>query len=347
MRLASLLAGALLLASCDGAGSRPDAPSNTLVAGAQCSFQGSERLEGKLYVGPSGDDLVAELMGARVGVWVQLLAPGGAARAKVQLRSDPAGPTLRLDGWMELSDLRLFVKRDVRVVPDHVWITAGSPVAVLGGDRERVRLQTTPYDEGFDDLATETTCAVLALASDVSVREKGRATRGVPHHPAGPVLVLHDEVGKPVQTLRARHHEVVTLYVLETRGAMSHVLYDDWLRIDGWVKTSDLVPGPGDDCDDCRRGPPEMLDTCFGHPIVDQGADGCTSHGERLVVVKTQTPLRAEGRDGAAVVGSVDRGAHVYVVNSLEKGWVQIAPATGALVSPDHLGFWAKADDIE
>jgi hypothetical protein len=315
--------------------------------GARCSLQGAERLGGKLYSTSSGDEFVAELMGARIGVWVQALAPGGSSRAKVQLRADASGPTLRLDGWMDLSDLRLFVNRELRVLEDHVWISSGAPVAILGGDRDRVRLQATPYSEGFDDLATETTCSVLGLASHVAVREKGRASRGAPHHPKSAVTVLHDELGKPIRALHARHHELVTVYVVEQRGALGRVLYDDWIRIDGWMKMADLAPGPAAECDDCRGAIPDLLDTCFGHPIVDQGARGCVSHGERLVVTKSPTVLRRERRDDADPIGSIDRGARVYVVNALEKGWVQVAPANGTLVSPDHLGFWAKSSEVE
>jgi hypothetical protein len=349
MRAHALVTAPLVLAlsACDPSSSRPETAHNALLAGAQCSFQGATRLAGKVFAQASGEDVVGEASGARIGVWIQTLAPGGQARGRVQLRADAAGPTLKVDGWMDLSDLRLYLRHDVRVVEDHAWVSGGAPVSILGGDRQRVRLQAKPHLDGFDDLSAETTCAALAFASDVTVREQGRASRGTPHHPARGQLVLHDELGKPLRTLQARHPELVTVYVTERRGDLARIVHDDWVRVDGWVLVSDLAPGAGGDCDDCRGAPPDIQDTCFGHPVVVQENEGCVSHGERLVVVKAQTALRGEGRDDAAAVGSVDKGARVYVVNALEKGWVQIAPANGALIAPDRLGFWAKASDVE
>jgi hypothetical protein len=335
-----------LVALAAGCGtSQPQSASGGVWSGAQCSLSGSERVRGDLYAAATGDDVLAEIPGLRVGVVVSQLAPPGSTRAKVRLRADALGPTLTLDGWVDLSDLKLYARRDVQVLEDHVWISRGAPLVVLAGDRERVRVQAQPYPQGFDDLSTETTCDALALESEVRAREPGRKSRGAAFHPKAQTLSLYDETGKLVRPLRAHRFEVVTVNVVEQRSGMGRVAYDDFLRVDGWVKMSDLAPGPGADCDDCRGGVEDVPDVCFGHPIADLEANGCISHGERLVVAKRDTLVHREGSDGSPVIGKIDRGARVYVVNNLGP-WVQIAPSTGALSAPDHLGFWVKRDEI-
>ena len=261
-------------------------------------------------------------------------------RVHVSVFAPPAGPALRIDGWMDPSELLLRARRDLAVVPDHVWITAGTPVEPSPGADLGVEAR---FFDGFDGLRATADCSALAFPGDAPPGGRRASSGGAPVHSKIPLLELRDAPGgRVVASLHAHAPEVITMLADREAQGFRHITLDDGLRIEGWIRASDLEDGEGADCDDCRGGVSDVDDICL--PEGASGADeGCpvdqleTLHASRELVVRTLPSLDAPR------IGALERGADAFVI-ARRGAWASLRPKSAA-VRPGAQGeFWVSLD---
>jgi len=305
-----------------------------------------------LFASSKGEAKLARTTGGEYRVDVAMFSPEGSHRARVSIKSPPNGPSLRLDGYLENDDLPLDAARELVVVPDHVWISAGAPIHVREADDQRLRVETS-YTEGFDDLFVDTDCSAITLSWKGMVAHGSIPKGAQPHHLRIRTLALFDgPEGSLVRAIESHREGLPTLYVVEESGSYKRVIVEDWLRVAGWVRAIDLEAGEAADCDDCRGGILDAEDVCFGHPITD-GDDDCDDHGERLVRVTSEGAVHARPSDDAPAIGWAEKGAILYLLEK-DDGWGRIAPRSGVF-APDEPGyppktkngFWIPLDSVE
>jgi hypothetical protein len=308
-----------------------------------CTIRGSQRLYPGTYVHATslGGTILGQADGDVVGFELSNIAVGGHTLTRASVRAPANGPAFVLTGFIDVAQLEVFARRDLPIVPSHVWIEKGANVRfVRGGDGSRANV-VSRYG-AFDLVPAIATCDTLSLDTSVE-SEVPRAPRN-----ASPERLAHfthvrtpfyDENGAPLINLKVNGEATVEL--TEHRGDRFHVLYADGVAIDAWVSAEDLEPGAGPDCDDCHGSVRDLYDKCPDEPLDD--TDGCPAsstivHASAL----RDTDVRIGPEANSLVVGHLERRAEVVIINDPKKeppkGIVRVRPRHGELepVSGDY-----------
>lgn len=293
-----------------------------------CAWEGhfAIRAGEKLLLGDTGD-VEARFTGHRVNVHIERIdtAKGPVATALVRVPSPSAG--LRLHAKLRVDAVPLRAARDIRVAGDVVVIPRGTALVLASG--EESALGVKPRYGDFGGVTAAAACADAELGEPTLVGPGPRRTS--PMHVVGKkVMLFAGPDGPNVLELEPRH-ERPTLDVIESTGSFRRVRYDDGLRIDAWVRASDLAAGEGADCDDCHGGIIDVDDACPPPKGCPDEKDG-PFHARRKVAVRDRPspdgqPLGWLEEDGEVrIVGRKGTYARVEAVKN------EIAPPSG--------GFW-------
>lgn len=239
----------------------------------------------------------------------------------------------RFGGLLDARDVPVRSTRQLWIVRDHLWIESGAPLRVLPGNRV-----TTTYSEGLNDVVAPVTCEDLALTEKSS---SGPHTHtDSPYHLAGKTFALYAKPNGPlIRTLQPESASVFTMWGDRVEQGYVHVLHRDWISFDGWVKQSELAPGEGADCDDCRGNVMDVEDMCPG----DDGggdADGCPEEKRPIAHIQPTDILDDNGN----VIGAIESRAEAYVLERKAGRARVIMPSPPIL--PVGTGWWVAESAI-
>ena len=306
-----------------------------------CTLKGTQRL----YPGTSifGSALRGRVIGWSrgdlVGFELSDLDVARGALSRVLVRAPPRGPAFVLDGYMSVEELDVHATRDVPIVPGHVSLASGATVHLLGAGTNGGARIVSAYGD-FHEVAADAPCDVLTLDAPVVgvvPRPPRNASNERLSHGRRASALLLDADGKVLLRL-GKEGEGATFELTESRGSLVHVLYDDGVRIDAWMRATDLLPGAGPDCDDCHGSIRDVDDRCPDYPVDD--ADGCpeTTTLTRAVATR-ETEIRGAAAKDGAVLGRLERGAEVWVIDPRRvgaKGEASWPPGALVRVRPRH-----------
>lgn len=267
---------------------------------------------------------------------VTLLAPPAPGAELLRIRTGTGRGSFRIEGYLKAADLRLFTSSDVPAVSDHVWLTTGTRVVLVGASQAQVKIEkrlTTPLQQVF---AATLPCSALtfspSLAEPPSVLDSARTfLMKVPE------LALYARPADPAPlTLLKRSPNVpsVSFHSTEQRGGFVHVTYYGEVRIDAWAKAHDLVPLP--------RG--DFAETWSGGYSLSSPPQLQLQQEPRSVRTSRELALRLAPREADKPVGVVEPDTDVYVMASVP-GWANVLPKS-LHVLPAEGSFWVKASDL-
>jgi hypothetical protein len=252
-----------------------------------------------------------------------------------------------LEGWIDADAVTLRVGRDIPVLDPHAWILRGARVRVVSTGAGAAQLEAP--DQDFEGLRAEAACGALTFERAPEVAR--------PEGPARYAHLRHDHLrildapgGALRLDLRARR-PAPTLRVLETRGGASRVLYEQGVRLAGWVRDEDLEAGEGPDCDDCYgEGVRDLEDRCPDVPEGGDGrdVDGCPDADPPPVrrVAPRDVAIHAFPSTTAVTLGRVQRGAEVFVI-ARQQGWGRVRPRAFVVTPERPADFWVELAALE
>lgn len=258
------------------------------------------------------------------------------AAGRARIKTGRAGGSLRIEGFVDAAKVPLSAKNDLVVVSDHIWIARGQPLKLKGASPGKIQVESTfgPLDQ---KLKSKTSCSSVAI---------GRVAADEPELPQSAKkfvlksssLDLYDAAGgSTIFTLDVATPETgILLFSTEPSGAYTHVRHLGGAVIDAWAKTSDLKPFP--------KG--EMLDSLAGPGAITVSPAKLKVEGAtKEVVAPKDVPLRLSASDSAKVIGVIEDGATVIVIDTMA-GWSRVFPKWLEIIPPDGKDFWAKASDL-
>jgi hypothetical protein len=274
---------------------------------------------------------VGSFAGQPTPMRIESLPEDGKGRAHVR-----TGPGLCIDGFVDAQELALYSAKPIPIVEGHVFIAEG----------QRAKLWSTSAGEVMVEFrlsgAVHQVERVAVRCSSLALSPPPRPERDVPgdargHLPRTGRVDVHPSPGAPASfTLHAVDPETGPLFwSTEKSGRFVHVLLNEELVIDGWVEEQELVAlKPGETMD--RLAPPQAVPAgarlvLGGQPVVARAKAGAR--------------IRLSSQDAAAVVGTLDAGTEVYVLETV-LGWSSILPKTLELLPPQGRSFWVKAADL-
>jgi hypothetical protein len=230
----------------------------------------------------------------------------------------------RFAGTVLARELPLRSSRVIPIVKDHVWIEAGVPVDVSRGI-------TSSYSQGLAGVSADVSCDALSLSRET----RSFKVNGTPYHLAHDSFALFDAPhGHELTALTPKSKDLFTVYVERIERDYAHMVQRDWISVDGWVRVTDLIPGYGGDCDDCRgEGVMDAEDRCPDDGGTED-ADGCPDVAKEIRVAQP-TPILD---DAGGVIGAVEKPAEVIVV-SRKNGRAVVVPRA-AEVLPVGTAWW-------
>lgn len=294
-----------------------------------CALEGrfAIRAGEKLLLGESGG-VEARFTGRPVNVRVEHIDTAKGPVASAIVRAPASPPALRLDAKLRADVLPFRAARDIRVAGDHAIIPRGSALVLSSG--EGSTLGVRPRHGDFGGVTAAASC------DDVELGEPGAlvdSSRRSPMHLVAMkrrMTLFAAPDGAVVLELDVRR-DAPTFDVIESRGSFRRIRYDDGVRLDGWVRASELAPGEGPDCDDCHGGGVmDVDDVCPAKGCPD--AKGGPFHARRKVAVRDRPS--PEGQP----LGWLEEDGEVRIVG--RKGtYARVEPVKGELAAP-ATGFW-------
>ncbi len=268
--------------------------------------------------------------------WWDLPRAGGGEgpRARVELGGQHL---VRYDGYASLEGRTFQVRRRAFVVPDHVWITGGSSVALVGARGDEVVVRATTAFASPGEVTAVTRCDNVAYEPEELPAPVGEGTA-----PSGTFVQNHDDTlllaaspgGARAMTLILQPDTVLSLDVLGTQPG--------WVRVggayrgvgfDGWVGEREVTQLR------FRVGLGRTFSSVCGGAVVTDGTEATVTHDAPLYL----------GKDGSSPLAgaTVEQGARVMLVGGREHGRVQFTFEDGEIAAPAGDAFWVAADALE
>ncbi|MBI5532096.1 MAG: hypothetical protein HY898_05225 [Deltaproteobacteria bacterium] len=327
---ASLLSVGLCGLAADAGATDPPATGS----GSSCVIQGNAIApkDQAIYSAATGGNRIAVFSGAITPLRATNF-PADSNNGRMQINT-AAG--FRIEGFTDARSINVWSSRDIPVAPDHVWISGGRQLRVLGASPGRLRVELPARGSIGQPVQANASCDALSF---------GRTTPPVfdtPGNARGYVaqrneLDLHgSSAGDLSYTLHASGDgSSILLWSTETRGAYVHVLSRFELYVDAWVKRSDVKALP--------QG--EMMDQAIPAESVQNPPSLALSNYLRIVQATHAIPIRFGRGDAAPVIGEIESGSEVYVLDII-LSWASVIPKALHVMPTDEKGFWVKASDL-
>jgi hypothetical protein len=283
-----------------------------------------------LYDAKVGGTEIARFTGAKVSLTATAFPEDAGGRAAVET----AG--FRIKGFMRARDLPVYTAHSVPVFAGHLWIAEARRVAIVSGSGSRVRVEkviASPIIGTFQGWAP---CDALTLTQRIP---PGFSPSGS----ARGYVVKKDEIeffaepkGDTVATIeRASDGPGVLLWSDDRQGAWVHVEHHGDVTIDAWARAQDLSPLPrGETMDQLAPG------------VLQTGSPSLRVQGTTKVVrVASPVNLRSAASDAASVIGGIEAGTEVYVLDVVA-GWASVVPKDLGLAPAGDAQFWVRGKDL-
>jgi hypothetical protein len=284
-----------------------------------------------LWAEQQGSSTVAGFAGQPVGL-IASGFPANASGGRIRVRTSGG---VRIDGFVDPSDLPLYTGSEVAVVQGHLWIAQGQRIAFSAASNG-VTVEASVTGPVTQTFRVTAPCAALSL------EKRPRVPWDVPGNGRGYLpqrgsLELRDQPGGAViQTLHTEPGSAGTLlWSTETQGGYVHVVYHEDIVIDAWVSSSDVTP--------LKQG--ETMDRLAPPSSVTGSARLSLSGQPTLVRAQKDVPLRLKPEEAAKPVGSIETGGEVYLIQTV-LGWTSVLPRALNVLPPGERSFWVPSSEV-
>lgn len=334
---ARVTALAIFLAMIPASGTRlafADEPAPVAGAGMACVITGNAQAPKDQAVWSAATG------GSKVAVFTGALAPLKAANfpadpnaLRVQVN---AGGGFRVEGFTDAKTIPVWTTRDVPVVADHVWISGGRSLKVIGAAPDQIRVELPARGSLAAAVQAYVPCGALGFGKTTPplFETPGHARGYVAKR--GQLDLYASANGNVVHQLNITGDgSALVLWGTEVRGGFVHVVTRFELFVDGWVKLSDVKALP--------RG--EMMDQ-LAQPETTQNPPALALQNyQRVMQAPHNTIIRAARGENQNPIGEVEQGAEIYVLDMV-LGWASVLPKALHVMPPDERSFWVKASDL-
>jgi len=322
--------GSVHEARADEAASPPASPG----AGAACVLSGTApvKRDAKLHSAATGGEVIGKFTGALLPMKMNDIPSATAGRAK--LVTSAGGPNLRVEGWVSPTAVPLFTKRDVTVVPGHIWIAKGQRVQLQKSSPNKLFVALTVAGSRKQVVKASDACGGFALSPVPSPAQEveGRA-RGYMMKRSD--IELYDKPrGDVIFSLQMIEGAGLLFWSTKSKAGYINVKARGDLSIDAWAKWGDLE----------ALRPGEMMDRLIPAVRKITGAKLGMEDAPPIVKATEALKLRAKRDAAAPSIGAVEVGAEVYVMETIA-GWTNVLPRHLGITPPDGGGFWIPAGE--
>jgi hypothetical protein len=325
---AVVLAVAPSIARADG--STPTSPAQACVLkGAPAGPKGVA-----IYDAPRGGHTLATFTGAYQPMQIsELPARPDVGRAKVA--TSLGSGSLRIEGWMEASSVRVFTARPIPVVPGHVWVSEGQRIRPVQATATTIAAELVVLGMSGQTVSASGPCDAFSLDPGTAVSSETPGTARFYQSRGTPIELYDAPEGSVVFTLTPAADTPLVFFSTEARGGMVHVRGHGILTVDAWARAERLT----------AQRPGEMVDQLL--------PSSTTSVIPRLAIAGTtpraratrEVPVRAHWDAKEKPIGAIEVGAEVYVLETV-MGFTKVLDKTLGLMPPDDGGFWVLAAEV-
>jgi hypothetical protein len=337
----------LFIASCGGAAAVPAPRAPRLAPPAMngtatCAIEAKAKMpdDEPIFATAKGGAAIARFTRMDVRVATTSIVSGRPVRAAIVVRAPASGPAMVLRGWVDVDRLSLRAKRDLPVVAPWVVIGSDQPVRAIAADGALVRVASR-YGE-MRSLSADTPCDALTLDRGAPSPPE---TKGEYMHFTNKSAVLFDRPGGAALLEVPFDREMPTVLAVDAAAGMHRVHYLDGVRLDAWVRDSDLEPGYGPDCDDCHGGIEDVMDRC-PTPSDSDDNDGCPELADVNHRARVASPVRTKPANDGPIVGEIEPGVLLAVLGR-RPGFAHVLPADGEIRGEGGVGLWVDASALD
>lgn len=340
--LSAVLLGALALASGGGEISEARAEAagaqRAIGTGKKCVLKGASRV-GKgeqIFDASSGGRAIASFTGNAVGMQMTEI-PADPVKDRAKVVTSLGMGSFRIEGYVAASAVPVFTTRDAPIMTGTVWIASGQKVEILHAGSDRIDVARNVSGSRNVRARARTTCDGLALAvqkgaptpAEIPPNARVFLTKGLDTE-------LYDQPnGDAVFSFMMLEGSAQLLWSTESRAGFVHVRSRSDLVVDGWIRWRDLTP--------LKRG--EMMGTPADTSTPPVEVRFAFDSPPRIVEIPKDISIRAAPREDAKLVGVVEAGAPIYVLER-SADWTNVLPKSLNLLPPDDGGFWIPANEI-
>jgi hypothetical protein len=308
-------------------------PPNTYTPALSCDVRGTALMSksASLWTDPQGSSAVAAFAGQPVSL-IASGFPASASGGRIRVRTSGG---VRVDGFLDATDLPLYTGSEVAVVQGHLWIAQGQRVAFAGASNG------VTVEASVSGPVTQT-FHITAPCTSLTLDKRSRVPWDVPGNGRGYLpqrgsLDLRDQPGGAViQTLHTESGGAgPLLWSTENQGGYVHVLYHEDLVIDAWVASSDVVA--------LKQG--ETMDRLAPPSQVTGSARLSLSGQPTLVRAQKDVPLRLRPEETARPIGAIETGGEVYLIQTV-LGWTSVMPRALNVLPPGDRSFWVPSSEV-
>jgi hypothetical protein len=303
-------------------------------SGTSCVIQGNSLppKDQAVYSAATGGVRIASFSGAFAPLKATNF-PADSGNGRVQINT--AGG-FRIEGFTDARAIPVWAARDIPVVADHLWISGGRSLRVLGAQPGKLRVELPARGSLAQAVTATVGCDALSFGKvppplfEVPGNARGYVAK------RGEVDLHGSASGDLAYTLHASGDgSGLLLWSTETRGAYVRVVSRFELFVDAWVKRADLKPLP--------RG--EMMDQLVPPEVVQNPPQLALSSFVSVVQASRPVAIHFGRGDATPTIGELETGAEVYVID-LILGWASVVPKSLHIMPPEEKGFWVKASEL-
>lgn len=330
----------ILAGLCVGAGAVPEALAQDAGTPAAAGPQGSGSscvVSGNAYVQKDAEIYDAATGGTKIAVFSGALAPLKATNFPADPSTGRAqintGGGFRVEGFTDPRSILVFATRDLPVVTDRLWISAGVPLKIIGAAPGKVRVELSSGAGLSAPIRAWAICDALTFTKgalplyEVPGNARGYVAR------SGSLDLYDAPRGSVVQTLSVSGEgSGMLLWGTKTQGGFAHVTSRSDVFIDAWVKTSDVRALP--------RG--EMMDQLAAVDRVQNPPQLALKEYLRVMAAPSTATLYAGRGRAFPTIGAIEAGTEIYVLETVV-GWASVLPKALHVMPVGSSAFWVPA----
>jgi hypothetical protein len=296
-----------------------------------CTLRGDPILQRSvsLYEGRTGEKEIAHFTGARVALSISSFPDSSTGRAAVETSG------FRISGFVRGMDVPVYTARSIPVYAGHVWIAEGQRVTIVGSGPGKLRAEKSLTSQISGNFRGWAPCDAFTLSERVS-------SGWSPPGDARGYLAAHDAIslysaprGEIVTSIPRGGGRSLLLWSTAREASWVHVEHHGEVVLDAWAKAEDLSPLPAGETMD-QLAPST---TVAGTPRIQ--VQGQT----KIVRVGRLTSIRAAASEASAVIGAIDPGVDVLVLDVVA-GWASVLEKGLSVVPAGSDQFWVRGKEL-